>query len=459
MVASSGQSVKRGPWLAVLLLSLALIRGLIYAALVPPWQAPDETGHFEYAWLIVQLGRLPNPQDVSPTFERELLALLYEWRYGEFIGRPLPAEMPSRMDELPTQVFARRSRTVRANRFSVAYLWPALFLLPFRAQDLAFQLFVARFSSILLNLGIVWLAYCTFEALLPSRPKIVASMSAVVVFLPQHTFINSMVGDGPLAELMACLVLYCWVCLFRRGLRAWQFAGIVLGTTIGISSKTTAAFLIPVDVGLALWWLMRGSRRTWTWRHATCVGLCTVLMGWGIWIWSRSSSGVRTLYYVRRLLSFPGLIWVDRRGITLVEALLLAYDSFWADFGWMTFRISERWYGAVALLSLAALIGWGSSRSGHDLPPWAVGVMSGAIFVAWAAFVWTALLGQESGYYQFQGRYLFPVIVPYAFLFVGGLVKLFPVRRQNYMMALLLLFLVFLDTWCLAGYILPYFYS
>lgn len=447
---------KRG-WLA-LALGLVLLRGLIYAAVIPPWQSPDETGHFEYAWLVAHLRRLPTPDDVSPTFERELLGSLYEWRYGEFVGRPLPERMPDRMNDLPAHIFVRRSRTILGGRFSLAYVWQALFILPFQSQDLIFQLFLVRLSSILLNVGIVWLAERAFRELVPFRPGLVSLMVAVVVFLPQHTFINSMVGEGPLAELMACLVLYCWFRLFRRGFKMWEVVGIVGGTLIGVWSKTTAAFLIPLDIGLALWWLVRRPGRVWTRRHAVYVCIGVVLLGTGIWMWRHSSLGALTLNSAQRVLAFPELVWVDKRGITFWEALVIAYDSFWANFGWMALPVSERWYGAVALLSLAALAGWVVGKPEKGEPLWMVGLTSGTVFTACVIFVWTALLVKESGYYQFQGRYLFPVIIPYIFLLVGGLERLFPARLRRHVMVFLLVFLVCFDVSCLAGYILPYFY-
>jgi hypothetical protein len=129
------------------LLALAFMQALLYALVIPPWQAPDETGHFEYARLIAELGHLPSSKDISPTFERELVSSLYEWRYGEFIGRPLLEQMPVRMHELPIYIFARRSRTILGRRFSLAYLWQALFLMPLRHQDMLMQLYVARLSQ------------------------------------------------------------------------------------------------------------------------------------------------------------------------------------------------------------------------------------------------------------------------------------------------------------------------
>jgi hypothetical protein len=428
---------------------------MIYAVVIPPWQAPDEPGHFEFTWLIAQLGRIPKEADISSAFEQELLASLYEWRYGDLIGRPLPAKMPLRMDDLPLQIFARRARTILSERFSLAYAWQALFILPFLHQDLAFQLFAVRFSSVWLNVGIVWLAYCMFQKLVPSRPSLSALMTSLMVFLPQHTFINSAVGDGPMAEWMACLVLYSWVCLFQKGFGIWRVVGIVLGTLAAVWSKRTTIFLVPVDVGLAFGWFLRQRHRFWTWSRVlyVCAGL--VLLSLVLWGWSRSSLGVPTLRSLNRFLAFPELVWVDERGISFGSALLLMCDSFWANFGWMTLAVSERWYGAVMALTLLSLIGWGTKGDAH-VPRWGIGIMATSLLTATLFFIVGGLLLQP--FYWLQGRYLFPVTASYAFLFVGGLERLFA-RRYGHFAVLFLLFLVLFDVFCIVEYVLPYFYS
>jgi len=353
------------------------------------------------------------------------------------------------------------SRTAPAGRFSLSYLWPAGFLLLFREQNLVLQLYLARLSSVLLNVMITWLALQTFLVLVPSRPTLAVLMAAVVAFLPQHTFINSTVGDGPMAELMACLVLYCWARTFRHGFRVGEIVGVILGTLAGIWCKRTAVFLIPVNVGLGVWWLLRWSRRDRVGRHIAgfCGGL--VLLAAGIWFWRYSYMGLGAWSALSRLwqASPDSLNWADARGLTLEEGLLVAYDSFWANFGWMALPVGGRWYGAIMLLSLMALIGWGIRRPEDEIPSWAVGMMGGALFIACAAFVWVALLTDATRYYNFQGRYLFPALTPYAFLLVGGLERFLPIRERRYGMALFGLFMVYFDACCLAGYILPYFYS
>ena len=444
----------------VLLLVLALVQGLVYAFVIPPWQAPDETGHFEYAWLVAHLGRLPHRGDVSPAFERELLGSLYEWRYGEYIGRPLPEGMPARLDDLPMEIFARRSRTVQSGRFSLSYLWQALFLLPVQSQDLTGQLYAARLSSVLINVAIVWLAYRTFLELVPRRSELVLAMTAVVVLLPQHLFINAMVGDGPLAQLMAAMVLYGWARTFRRGANVWAALGIVLGTVLAVGTKATTFFLVPLNGGLAIWWLVRNRRSLRVWQAVTLISVGLALLAAAAWLAFVSYTGSRSWPGVSGLISPENIVWVDSQGLSVGQALLLSHDSFWANFGWMSLPVSGRWYGALLLLSGLAVAGWFFCRRGRNLyPRWAVGLMAGAFLTALAVFVLGALLLTRSEYFQFQGRYLFPVVVPFAFLLVGGWAQLLPARKRTVILGLAVGLLAFFDIWSILVYIVPYYYA
>jgi hypothetical protein len=442
-----------------LLLALALVHGLIYAAVTPPWQAPDETGHFEYAWLIAHLGRLPSIADLSPAFEAAQVASLYEWRYGDYIGRPLPPVMPARLADLPGNIFAANSRTVTTGRFSLSYLWQALFLLPVRAQGLVVQLLMARLSSVALSLGIVWLAFNAFCEMEPARPKAALAMALVMILIPQHTFINSSVGDGTLAELMASVVFYCWVLLFRRGARVPLIIGIALGTLFAALSKATAYFLAPLDLVLALWWFFRQRRQPWSHKRFAYLAIGAVALGIGAWVASHSGLGEYVVRSIQAVLTAPKLLLTtDARGMTLEQALLATVDSFWANFGWMAVPASQRWYGAILFLTAMAGVGWlVGGKHEHEAPAWA-GIMMGAAFLcAFVVYVWGALLSSGSDLYQYQGRYLFPAALPFAFLLVGGWLRLLPARHQNTLFAAVV-FLAMFDACALMGYLIPYFY-
>jgi hypothetical protein len=443
-------------WL-LLLLALALAHGLIYMAVIPPWQAPDEMGHFEYAWTIAALGRLPGPKDADPRFEQELLASLYEWRYGQLAGRVMPERMPASIDDLPASARVQQGRTLLGPRFSLAYVWQALFIRPLRSQDLVFQLLAARFSSVVLNLIVVLLAFLTLEQWFSGNHSLVIVATAVLVLWPQHTFINSAVGEGPLAEMLSCLVLYGWTLLFVRGFRLWPCLGIVLGCLAGLWTKNTAAFLVPMNAFLALWWLWRFGRGRWSWRHIGLLVMGVALLAVAIWAWLQSPLGARVLFQMRNRLAPQDWAWYDQRGGSLGEALLASYDSFWAHFGWMTLPLGPRWYGAIAALSTLAIWGW--LRSGGWKPAsWTAAIAAGSLGLAVAIFGWTALLSKQSGYYQTQGRYLFPVAIPYLFALVGGLGRVLPIASRSGRVWLVG-FLLALDTWSLAWYILAYFYA
>jgi len=49
---------------ALLLIGLTLVQGLFYSSVTPPWQAPDEHAHYEYAALMGELNRVPRLADV-----------------------------------------------------------------------------------------------------------------------------------------------------------------------------------------------------------------------------------------------------------------------------------------------------------------------------------------------------------------------------------------------------------
>ena len=63
-----------------LLTALAVVHGLLYAFLIPPWQAPDEIAHFEYARLLAERWRPLSLADASPALEAEVIDSLYRFQ-------------------------------------------------------------------------------------------------------------------------------------------------------------------------------------------------------------------------------------------------------------------------------------------------------------------------------------------------------------------------------------------
>src|SRR5215467_6676232 len=123
---------------------VALLHGAFYAVLMPPWQAPDEVAHFEYAHLLATLRRPISPDDKSAALEQAIvqsLAKYHAWFYRN--GQPAPNPLPERLDQTPFGYF----RTL--DRFSLAYLVYAVAAWPLLGHDLALELFAMRLLSVL----------------------------------------------------------------------------------------------------------------------------------------------------------------------------------------------------------------------------------------------------------------------------------------------------------------------
>src|SRR5262245_58355316 len=92
----------------VLLAALALFHGLLFAWLVPPWQAPDEPTLFEYAALVARLGRVPTTADSDPALEREIADSLVHQHFFEYLTGQPPARLPRSLDDVREVVFLPR---------------------------------------------------------------------------------------------------------------------------------------------------------------------------------------------------------------------------------------------------------------------------------------------------------------------------------------------------------------
>jgi len=300
---------------------------------------------------------------------------------------------------------------------------------------------------VLLNLAIVWLAWRIFEELLHRQPWLVVAMTAFVVFLPQHTSINSSVGEGPLAELAAVAVLYGWLRIMRQ--RGYVRSGVtvLLGTLVGLWTKNTAFFLLLLDALMLLFLLVRHREinRRKVARYLVPLFVLATLLAL---VLSQAPTGQKALAVIERWWSDPQVNLVAQisfgdEKISLGQILWHTYDSFWAQFGWMSVRAGDGWYILIYIFTVWAAEGWILPR----LRCWSVSnwarVMLGAM-LSLAVGVWLAFI-LFTGQSYHQGRYLFPATVPAAFFLVGGWARWTPKRWQRHFAIGVVIILAALD--------------
>ena len=446
----------RTNYLFLLFLALSLVRGVLYASVIPPWQAPDEMAHFEYISLLYQERQLLQPDDASLPLQQEIISSLYQHHFWSYIPYPEPETMPLSLAEIP---FVGRSSVLA--RFSLAYPLGALFFGPVFYQDITTQLYAMRLVSVILSMLVVATAFLTVRELFPNDKFLLVAVPAWIVFLPQHSYITSSVSDGSLAELLISILTYIMVVAFRRGLSLPRMVTALLLVTLGLWTKATAAFALPWLAIGGLFFLRGRKGEAEKKRPVPWVTLALIVMAVCLTIWS-----VQNLQTLRRWWPVAhGWFNAQPDSSGGIQALwthaIAVFKSFWVYFGWMMAPLAPLWYALLGLLSLAALGGVAAflakaTRRARLVSSWQ---RRAVLLLLVGSLLSIIMVLATFGANYSQGRYLYPAIVAFSILFILGIRQLIPWGYEKYLLPLIISSFFLFDTLCHMDYLLPFFYG
>jgi FtsH-binding integral membrane protein len=142
----------------------------------------------------------------------------------------------------------------------------------------------------------------------------------------------------------------------------------------------------------------------------------------------------------------------------LFDFCAVTFKSFWAQFGWMGVLVNDRIYVLLFALTGAALFGLGLYALKifrrrallTTMQWWCVGLLVLLLVTAIADYI-----GYNSKFFQPQGRYLFPAMIPIALLLVIGLREIIAREYERVVFALLYVALLALDLASLFLFIVP----
>jgi hypothetical protein len=234
---------------------LALVHGLLYVWLVPPWQTPDEPTQFEYAALVATLGHVPGVNDADPALEERIAASLARNRFFEYLlGRPVvPA--PRSFEEIRQEFFMPRQVGADPPLYFLIAAMPIRLL---AAQPIETQLLSLRLLGAGLVVATVLCVYgAARELRLGSGVALAAGLA--VALQPMFVFIGVGVGNDGLANLLGAVT--CWLLLriVRCGTGLRHLALLAALLLLGVLTKRTllpAASLCGLLV--AIWLIKRG---------------------------------------------------------------------------------------------------------------------------------------------------------------------------------------------------------
>jgi hypothetical protein len=434
------------PSLLLVLIVLAyLVIGTLYAIKTPAWQVPDEPAQYNYVAQVYKNGCCPKMEPGD--WDNDYLEAIKAARFA-----------PSMLERLSTIQYEDHQPPLYY-----------LLVLPVYAISEG-SLTALRLASVLIGAGVVILAWAAVQTVFPAQPWLALATAAFVAFLPQHVFMMAGVENDSLAELIVALVLFLGV-LYLGGRR--QIHPLILGLLMGAAFITKLTVYLPVVGVLGLAVLLRARRECWPMgrlaRQSAWILVPALLIG-GVW-WTRNiiTYGSVADFMVQK--THDAVVVGQERtddyqaqhggvGGWLRDGVSITFHSFWGQFGWMGVPMPDSFYTGLLAFTVFVIVGaliaairWRGAL--NVIQREQLLLLGTAAFLAFAAFA-----GYNFKFVQFQGRYLYPGLIPIGLFVAAGLAGWAPLVAPRSPVARwltvgIVCLLALLDVYALYRFILP----
>ncbi len=257
-VKSQAPSERREPLLIVMILALALLHGLMYVFLLPPWQHYDEPKHFEYAWLAAQFDEIPAEAEIPPKFSRQVLKSMIENGFYAQMSAPAPViGPPSQKVSIPG--FSQLTEP------PLYYYFAGLPIRVISSMGIDAQLYAGRLSSLVFLVLTVLAAWGTASELVSKGHPLRWMLPMTLALTPAFVENMSSVNNDSLAIAAAALLIWMSARLIRRGFSWLTFSLFALTAILTWFAKTTALVALAATIPALLFSLARGRMRRAAW--------------------------------------------------------------------------------------------------------------------------------------------------------------------------------------------------
>jgi hypothetical protein len=242
-----------------LVLLVALSQAILYGfVLIPPWQAPDEPGHYEYVRSLSEYGLRKPTVSESETLQHEVIASLVEHRFWELMGRQAPDPRP--------QIFLHDPylNSQREDEPPLYYLLPAILL--DRGQTTLDRLYVIRGWSVILYLATIGFVYLGLVELSAGDRFLPLVGGLLAGLMPMPAFIGSAANNDVAAMAVSTIVFWLLIRSIRRRWPPSHVIGLAIMLVVASLTKKTTLFLWPLVSIVAV---IDNRRLLWAWvvRH------------------------------------------------------------------------------------------------------------------------------------------------------------------------------------------------
>jgi hypothetical protein len=464
-------------WVAALA-AFVLVRGLLWLAVVPPWQGPDEPGHFEYIGLIDRLGRIPSLRpnvEIVPELTIAINDSAYEQRFEQF--HPGTNIHFNSAQDPPWMTGPREAGYQRPTYYLLALpIYQAL-----NGHSILTQYYAVALLSVLLGVTTVLASVGAVHAVLPGNPWALAAVPLLVAFWPTQSHMLTRITNDNLATAAAALAFWMGALVLRNGLRPLPSLGLAGALVLAAYAKGTSLFVLGFGLCVVAYGLARMAPRFGprvvdvTLLALGVTGLIAAVLAWRepaiaerlLALTEHLPDGNRVQGFLQsalRTIAQGQHLQPERLAVNADQALF-TLRSFWAVFGWGRYLLPDPWYRVAAGAAVLALAGWGwlawrARRAAMGWNAWhwrTLALFAAAIPMALLPLAARMIFDPYD--VAFHGRVLQTLLIPVTTLLVVGWQQWLPPRWQAGAPITLVLLLLLLDAVIFTQVLLPRFYS
>jgi hypothetical protein len=395
-------------WIAVGICVYFVILGVVYAAVTPPFEAPDEASHFLYIHNLLETGQLPILEARNTMFNSQSVQRhhppLYYLIGGALISWTERGDVETYLQPNPLGSIG----TVTDNNQNV-YLHP----IPVGSGDTALAIWVLRLYSLTLGAGTIWFIYKA-AALLSSSPAVGLLAALFAASIPSFIHISASINNDNLVTLFHAAGVCVGLRIWKRRIISRNDIIVVCLILSGVAlTKINGLTLLPILLGWLLFGAASGRLRWRSVLRLFGVSLLSILLLAGWWY-------IRNQQLYGDPLALTATLSIWSRGgapqlISLFEAKGV-WDSFWFTLGHLNIRGPEWLYSLY--LPLVAVLGFiGIAVAFFRQKSWRIFLI---FMIGIGLIAVVALLVASSRINVSQGRILFPGLIAYVPLLVIG---------------------------------------
>jgi 4-amino-4-deoxy-L-arabinose transferase-like glycosyltransferase len=302
---------------------------------------------------------------------------------------------------------------------------------------------MVRLLSLIVGAISIIVTYFAVLSAFPRRNGTAIGASGFAALLPTHVMLTSSVSNDSLMELMFGIGLLTLAKIVADGPRLYRtiLLGLILGA--GILTKTTCILLYPLAV--VAYWLSERRAKT----GLKCVlyhieiafGISLLVGGWWLVRNQHIYGDPLAIHQFEKAFQHTskpefflerGFSWFTY----FVLVTIWTFESFWGVFGHMNVFMPTWLYMALGVISLAVAIGLIKTlKELWKLPTERIGII---LYVLTVVLTVATFIQFNLNFFQAQGRYLYPALVPISTFWVLGIERLLPtaIRKHSNLFAI-----------------------